>query len=163
MTNFCRALTIWTCILQWKLCRDKCENHLITMTAKGSIVEQCSKHDDQYYTLIFTFIFQLLQLVYFTIAIIGDVLTLLKGKDSWLIKLRDILFASLAFPICVVSSCSRSWGSQRGKVLSFKRSNPNKQLTTGFHMIHKMPIIEMSVTQAYMSLTFDNVIENIYI
>ena len=34
----------------------------------------------------------------------GDVLTLIKGKDGRLIKLRDIVFASLAFPICMVSS-----------------------------------------------------------
>ncbi|XP_074607801.1 androgen-induced gene 1 protein-like [Acropora palmata] len=56
-----------------------------------------------------TFLNVLLQLVYFTIAIIGDVLTLIKGKDSWLIKLRDILFASLAFPICVFVTAT-FWG-----------------------------------------------------
>ncbi|XP_067046203.1 androgen-induced gene 1 protein-like isoform X2 [Acropora muricata] len=53
-----------------------------------------------------TFLNVIVQLVYFTIAIIGDVLTLIKGKDSWLIKLRDILFASLAFPICVHTWCA---------------------------------------------------------
>lgn len=35
----------------------------------------------------------------------ADVLTLVNGKeDNWLIKLRDLVFASLAFPFGVVSS-----------------------------------------------------------
>lgn len=35
----------------------------------------------------------------------ADVLTLVNGKeDNWLIKLRDLVFASLAFPFGVVST-----------------------------------------------------------
>lgn len=52
-------------------------------------------------------IFQLIQLMYFIIAPMADVLTLLKGReDNWLVKLRDLMFASFAFPICVVSNRS---------------------------------------------------------
>ena len=52
-------------------------------------------------------IFQLIQLMYFIIAPMADVLTLLKGReDNWLVKLRDLMFASLTFPICVVSNHS---------------------------------------------------------
>ena len=42
--------------------------------------------------------------MYFIIAPLGDVVTLLSGrKDNWLVKLRDLLFSSLAFPLGVVS------------------------------------------------------------
>ncbi|XP_044184457.1 androgen-induced gene 1 protein-like isoform X3 [Acropora millepora] len=56
-----------------------------------------------------TFLNVLIQLVYFTTAILGDVVTLIKCREGWLIKLRDILFASLAFPICVFVSAT-FWG-----------------------------------------------------
>ncbi|XP_074608010.1 androgen-induced gene 1 protein-like isoform X1 [Acropora palmata] len=56
-----------------------------------------------------TFLNVLIQLVYFTTAIIGDVVTLIKGRDGWLTKLRDIVFASLAFPICMFVSAT-FWG-----------------------------------------------------
>ena len=49
-------------------------------------------------------LFQIIQLLYFIIAPLGDVVTLLSGrKDNWLVKLRDLLFSSLAFPLGVVS------------------------------------------------------------
>ena len=49
-------------------------------------------------------LFQIIQLLYFIIASLGDVVTLLSGrKDNWLVKLRDLLFSSLAFPLGVVS------------------------------------------------------------
>ena len=48
--------------------------------------------------------FQLLQLIFFIIAPMADVITLLKGQENnWLVKLRDLIFASLAFPLGVVS------------------------------------------------------------
>ncbi|XP_068706823.1 androgen-induced gene 1 protein-like [Montipora foliosa] len=46
-----------------------------------------------------TFLNVLVQLAYFTIAVMADILTLIKGQDNRLIKLRDVLFASLAFPL----------------------------------------------------------------
>ena len=49
-------------------------------------------------------LFQIIQLLYFIIAPLADVVTLLSGrKDNWLVKLRDLLFSSLAFPLGVVS------------------------------------------------------------
>lgn len=45
------------------------------------------------------------QLIYFIIAPLADILTLVKGReDNWLVKLRDTVFASLAFPLGVVSN-----------------------------------------------------------
>ncbi|XP_068706825.1 androgen-induced gene 1 protein-like [Montipora foliosa] len=46
-----------------------------------------------------TFLNVLVQLAYFSIAVMADILTLIKGQDNRLIKLRDVLFASLAFPL----------------------------------------------------------------
>jgi len=57
-----------------------------------------------------TFLNLLIQLMYFIIAPMADVLTLLKGReDNWLVKLRDLMFASLTFPICVFVASS-FWG-----------------------------------------------------
>ena len=44
------------------------------------------------------------QLIYFIIAPLADILTLIKGhEDNWLVKLRDTVFSALAFPLGVVS------------------------------------------------------------
>ena len=44
------------------------------------------------------------QLIYFIIAPLADILTLVKGhEDNWLVKLRDTVFSALAFPLGVVS------------------------------------------------------------
>ncbi|KAJ7361924.1 Androgen-induced protein 1 protein [Desmophyllum pertusum] len=50
------------------------------------------------------------QLIYFIIAPLADILTLVKGReDNWLVKLRDTVFASLAFPLGVFVAAS-FWG-----------------------------------------------------
>lgn len=47
-----------------------------------------------------TFLNLIIQLLYFIVAPLGDLLTLLSGRrDNWLVKLRDLLFSSLAFPL----------------------------------------------------------------
>lgn len=57
-----------------------------------------------------TFLNLLLQLIFFIIAPMADVITLLKGQENnWLVKLRDLIFASLAFPLGVFVAAS-FWG-----------------------------------------------------
>lgn len=57
-----------------------------------------------------TFLNLIIQLLYFIIAPLGDVVTLLSGRrDNWLVKLRDLLFSSLAFPLGVFVAAT-FWG-----------------------------------------------------
>ncbi|XP_078382152.1 androgen-induced gene 1 protein-like isoform X1 [Oculina patagonica] len=50
------------------------------------------------------------QLIYFIIAPLADVLTLIKGhEDNWLVKLRDTVFSALAFPLGVFVAAT-FWG-----------------------------------------------------
>ena len=44
-------------------------------------------------------------MIFFIIAPLADVLTFIRGReDNWLVRVRDLVFASLAFPISVVSA-----------------------------------------------------------
>ncbi|CAH3170401.1 unnamed protein product [Porites lobata] len=57
-----------------------------------------------------TFLNLLLQLIFFIIAPLADVLTFIRGReDNWLVRVRDLVFASLAFPISVFVATT-FWG-----------------------------------------------------